>query len=83
MDHLSGPMDGVALAKHIRSTDKTQPVIIFITGHQKYVFDAFDVGAFQYLLKPVDEQKFSQVFKQAVRQIEEKQKKKTRLPLKF
>ncbi|MCI8755640.1 MAG: response regulator transcription factor [Oscillospiraceae bacterium] len=74
MDHLSGPMDGVALAKHIRSTDKTQPVIIFITGHQKYVFDAFDVGAFQYLLKPVDEQKFSQVFKQAVRQIEEKQK---------
>ena len=31
--------------------------------------DAFDVGAFQYLLKPVDEEKFAQVFARAVAQI--------------
>ena len=75
MDHFPAGMDGIALAKHIRSTSKDQPVIIFITGHPKYVFDAFDVGAFQYLLKPIDEQKFSRVFKQAIQQIEENQKK--------
>ena len=48
----------------------TQPVIIFVTGYERYVFDAFDVGAFQYLLKPVDEEKFAQVFARAVEQIE-------------
>ena len=65
-DHL----DGMALARKIRErTSGTQPVIIFVTGYERYVFDAFDVGAFQYLLKPVDERKFAQVFCRAVEQI--------------
>lgn len=54
----SGP-DGVALARALRERAAgMQPVIIFVTGYEHYVFDAFDVGAFQYLLKPVDEEKF-------------------------
>ena len=65
----SGP-DGMALARKIREqTSGTQPVIIFVTGYERYVFDAFDVGAFQYLLKPVNEEKFAQVFARAVEQI--------------
>ena len=65
-DHL----DGMALAGRIREqTSGTQPVIIFVTGYERYVFDAFDVGAFQYLLKPVNEEKFAQVFARAVEQI--------------
>ncbi len=71
----SGP-DGMALARKIREqTSGTQPVIIFVTGYERYVFDAFDVGAFQYLLKPVDEEKFAQVFTRAVAQIESSSKK--------
>ena len=63
--------DGMALARQIREQSAvTQPVIIFVTGYERYVFDAFDVGAFQYLLKPVDEEKFAQVFARAVEQIE-------------
>ena len=63
-------LDGMALARKIREcTTGTQPVIIFVTGYERYVFDAFDVGAFQYLLKPVDEEKFAQVFSCAVAQI--------------
>ena len=66
----TGP-DGMALARQIRErTSGTQPVIIFVTGYERYVFDAFDVGAFQYLLKPVDEEKFAQVFARAIAQIE-------------
>ena len=66
----SGP-DGMALARKIRErTSGTQPVIIFVTGYERYVFDAFDVGAFQYLLKPVNEEKFAQVFARAVEQIQ-------------
>ncbi len=26
-----------------------QPTIVFVTGYEKYVYDAFAVGAFQYL----------------------------------
>ena len=64
-------LDGMALARQIREgSSAAQPVIIFVTGYERYVFDAFDVGAFQYLLKPVDEEKFAQVFARAVEQIE-------------
>ena len=63
-------LDGMELARKIRErATMTQPVIIFVTGYERYVFDAFDVGAFQYLLKPVDEEKFAQVFARAVAQI--------------
>ena len=69
---LEGPgqdMDGMEMARQIRGMEDTkQPIIIFITGYEKYVYDAFDVGAFQYLLKPVDEQKFAEVFRRAAEQ---------------
>lgn len=62
--------DGMALARRIREcASGPQPVIIFVTGHERYVFDAFDVGAFQYLLKPVDEEKFAKVFARAAVQV--------------
>ena len=69
---LEGPgqdMDGMRMARQIRGMEDTkQPIIIFVTGYEKYVYDAFDVGAFQYLLKPVDEQKFAEVFRRAAEQ---------------
>ena len=75
----AGP-DGMALARKIRERDSTtQPVIIFVTGYDRYVFDAFDVGAFQYLLKPVNEEKFAQVFARAVAQIETGREKQGRV----
>lgn len=71
----SDRLDGMALARKIRERDSAaQPVIVFVTGYERYVFDAFDVGAFQYLLKPVNEEKFAQVFARAVAQIKAGQK---------
>ena len=73
-------IDGMDMAKRIRSREHSkQPSIIFVTGYEKYVYDAFDVGAFQYLLKPVDERKFEEVFQRAAAQIAseaERQQKK-------
>ncbi len=63
-------MDGIALAKQLRSLAlDPQPLIVFVTGHEQYVFDAFDVEAFQYLLKPVDEQRFAEVFERAAERV--------------
>ena len=78
-DSTSG-MDGMSMAKQLRGMElDRQPVIIFVTGYEKYVYDAFDVDAFQYLLKPINEQKFAEVFSRAAGQIlsEAEQKKKT------
>ena len=62
--------DGMALAGQLRErASGALPVIVFVSGYERYVFDAFDVGAFQYLLKPVDEEKFARVFARAVEQI--------------
>ncbi len=72
-------LDGMGLARHIRGMNACrQPIIVFVTGYEKYVYDAFDVRAFQYLVKPVDEQKFTDVFSRAVEQIlsEAEQRKK-------
>lgn len=77
--------DGMGLARHIRGMDACrQPIIIFVTGYEKYVYDAFDVGAFQYLVKPVDEQKFADVFSRAVAQIlSEAEQRKKRLVIQY
>ena len=75
-------MDGMDVARQIRSMEQIkQPVIVFVTGYEKYVYDAFDVDAFQYLIKPVNEQKFAEVFSRAQDKIlsEAEQKKKTLL----
>lgn len=46
--------NGISLAKRIRSFND-DAAIIFITAVSDYVFDGYDVGAVQYLLKPVNE----------------------------
>ncbi|MBR1741419.1 MAG: response regulator transcription factor [Lachnospiraceae bacterium] len=57
--------NGIETARIIREI-KESTVLIFITGIKEYVFDAFDVRAFHYLLKPVDKEKFVEVFGRAV-----------------
>ena len=63
-------INGMDTAKAIREYDR-KAVIIFVTAVKEYVFEAFDVGAFHYLLKPIGEQKFAEVFENAVREVRE------------
>lgn len=64
-------INGMETAKAVREYDR-KAVIIFVTAVKEYVFEAFDVGAFHYLLKPIEEQKFAEVFGNAVREIRER-----------
>ena len=63
----SGKPNGMEVAKKIRETSDV--IIIFVTALKEYVFEGYDVGAFHYLLKPVDEQKFMEVMDKAISQI--------------
>lgn len=73
LDVKMGEMSGMDVAKHIRCRQEkktgAKSIIIFVTGYEKYMNDAFDVSAFHYLLKPVDEEKFSNVFGRAAKEL--------------
>jgi len=62
-------MNGIETAKGLRS-QKRESVIIFVTALKDYVFEAFDVSAFHYLLKPINIDQFSQIFDRAAKYIE-------------
>lgn len=53
---------GIEVAKAIRGKDLLIP-IIFTTNNNSYYREAFDVLAFQYLLKPVELKKLEQVLR--------------------
>ncbi len=54
MDIYMDGMNGVDAAKKIREIDR-DTLIVFLTTSQEHAFDAFDVHAYQYLLKSPDD----------------------------
>ncbi len=65
LDIIMHDLDGMRTAQIFREKafDK---ILIFISSSRDYVFDAYDVEAFQYLLKPLDKQKLKRVLQKAV-----------------
>lgn len=45
-------LNGIELARKI-SEKEDPPAVIFTTAHEEYAFDAFNVHAYDYLLKPI------------------------------
>jgi len=62
--------NGMETARELRKRWKNT-VLIFVTALEDYVFQAFDVGAFHYLVKPVDDGKLMEVLKNAAGQLED------------
>ena len=44
-------LDGMTAAKQLRK-QKSDAEIVFLTSYEKYVYDAFDIRALQFLKKP-------------------------------
>lgn len=65
--------NGIDIARSLRRNEQP-PVLIFVTAIKDYVFEAFDVAAFHYLLKPVDPLKFGEVLERAIREVEKREK---------
>ena len=57
--------NGIETAKELRKNNRMM-IIVFVTVMEEYVFQAFDVGAFHYIVKPIDEEKFSSILHRAV-----------------
>lgn len=76
LDISMDDIDGMEAARQIRAWKEEReepvwgslPLLIFVSGHLEYMPKAFSVNAFQYLMKPIDEREFEEVFAQALRE---------------
>lgn len=55
LDYKFPDKNGMDIARRIREYSD-EVVIVFISAYSEYVFESFEVGAFRYLLKPINEQ---------------------------
>ncbi len=69
----SSPL-GMEAAKELRNMNY-KGKLIFLTTSKDYALDAFDVDAFQYMVKPVSEDKLFLVLDNLLEEIEEERKK--------
>lgn len=60
-------MNGFEMLK--RLPKKRNPLIIFLTAYDSYALHAFDVHAFDYLVKPVDGERFAEAIRRVRRQL--------------
>lgn len=65
--------NGMETARQLRRKN-IRAIIIFVTALDDFVFQAFDVGAFHYLVKPFDDGKFVEVLLNAIKQFEDRKK---------
>lgn len=60
LDILMHGMDGMQTAQLLREK-AFQNKLVFVSSSREYVFDAYDVEAFYYLVKPVDRNKLKNI----------------------
>ena len=65
LDIMMDGLDGMKTAEGIRQKD-FGGLLVFVSSSKEYVFDAYDVEAFWYLVKPVDAKKLKRVLQRAV-----------------
>lgn len=69
LDIMMCGINGMKTAQLLR--DKAfDKILVFVSGSREYVFEAYDVEAFQYLVKPVDHLKLERVLQRAVKKLE-------------
>lgn len=64
--HMPG-MDGVQLAKALRSMGPQAPAIVFVTAHAEHAVTAFELDVADYLTKPVRLARLQQALQKAAR----------------
>ena len=65
LDQQMPEMDGLSVVRTLRAR---MPMVIFVTAFEQHALDAFDVGAIDYLLKPVRRERLEKAIDKARRQ---------------
>lgn len=65
LDIRMQPTDGMEVARRLRAANFTG-LLIFTTVLKENVFDSFEVGAFDYLIKPLEDKRFEHTMDRVV-----------------
>lgn len=65
---MSG-QNGMEIARKLRRQNE-KIILIFVTAMSEYVYEAFDVNAFHYLVKPFPEKKLREVLEKALQKLQ-------------
>ena len=63
-------LNGIETAGEIRKTNN-RAIIVFITGFKDYALEAYELNTFHYLLKPISQEKISELMTNIIRRIDE------------
>lgn len=64
-------LNGIEAGRRLKAVNP-EILLIFITGHGDYALQAYEIESFQYLMKPVSEERLSLVMEQAARRLAER-----------
>lgn len=64
-------VNGMEAAEAVRKFD-TEIIIVFVTGYADYVFDGYKMNALDYIIKPANAERLSEVLKRVRAQLESK-----------
>jgi len=67
LDQQMPELDGLAVVRSLRGAQT--PLIIFVTAYERHALEAFEVGAVDYLLKPVRRERLEKAIEKARRQL--------------
>lgn len=65
LDMTMPGMDGLQVAKAAKEQDE-QPAVIFVTAHENFAVEAFDLEAIDYVLKPVASDRLERAIERAL-----------------
>jgi len=64
LDMTMPELDGLGVARRLAETD-TPPAIVFVTAHDSFAVEAFDLDAVDYVLKPVNAERLERAIDRA------------------
>jgi two-component system, LytTR family, response regulator len=65
LDVQMAGLDGFGVIQSLHAAKIPLPRVVFITAHDRFALRAFEVHAFDYLLKPVGEERFREALRRA------------------
>lgn len=66
LDMTMPEVDGLSVARALAEADEPRPAVVFVTAHDNYAVEAFDLDAVDYVLKPVKPERLERAIQRAI-----------------